>query len=166
MPGRPRKPTAILELNGAFKHDPRRARPNEPKDDRPFGDPPERMPLEIRPFWYELVGYCAPGVLKVSDRWAIELAARLMHKAVSTPNMAVALELVNTLELTKADARAMLQREDITGAELSTLRTLLSSLGMTPADRTKLSVPTEKKANKFSDIAAEVSVAAPTRRPN
>ena len=28
--GRPRKPTSILELNGAFRHDPNRARPNQP----------------------------------------------------------------------------------------------------------------------------------------
>jgi hypothetical protein len=67
--------------------------------------------------------------LTYRDRWAVELAARLMHKAVSN---------------------------GASTAELSTLRSLLAAMGMTPADRSKLSVPVEKpKNNPWAEFAAK-----------
>ena len=119
---RPRTPTALLELRGAFKKDPQRRRPQEPKDARPLGDPPKRLPKQVRPFWDELVDMVTGGILTYRDRWAVELAARLMAKAVS-------------------------DKESISSAELATLRSLLASFGMSPADRSKLSVPVEKPNN-------------------
>jgi phage terminase small subunit len=127
---RPRKLTSILELNGAFKHDPKRKRPNEPKELRALGDPPARLSKKALPFWHELVSIAPAGVLTIADRWAVELAARLMMKATGGRR--------------------------IPAAELATLRSLLAALGMTPADRSKLSVKTEKpKANPYTDLAQE-----------
>ncbi len=152
---RPRKPSAILELNGAFDHNPQRRRPNEPKESRPLGEPPGRLPVEIRAFWKEIESIVPAGVLKISDRWAVELAARLMYKAVTGPNIPAILELAKTAEMDVAEIRKLIQSQEIGSAELSTLRSLLSALGMTPADRSKLSVPTEKPKNRFAELAAE-----------
>jgi hypothetical protein len=128
---RPRKPTKLLELSGAFDKNPNRARPDEPQDGRPLGDPPSRLPADVVPYWRELEQMVVGGVLTFRDRWAVELAARLMFKAVSG---------------------------EIGSAELSMLRSLLGSIGMTPADRSKLSIPNaEKPKNKFSALAAEVT---------
>jgi hypothetical protein len=125
---RPRTPTAKLELRGAFKKHPERRRPQEPKDARPLGDPPERLPAKVRPFWDEIVEMVTGGILTYRDRWAVELAARLMAKAVSG---------------------------SVSSSELSTLRSLLAAIGMTPADRSKLSVPVEKPKNPFTELAQE-----------
>jgi hypothetical protein len=86
-----------------------------------------------------------------------------MEKAVRVPDMAAVAELVKLLELSSDDARALFRRETISGAELSILRSLLAALGMTPADRSKLSVPTEKPKNKFAGLANEANK---VRRPN
>lgn len=126
---RPRKPTAILELNGAFDHNPARKRPNEPKQSRPLGDPPGRLPESAVEYWHELVDMVPPGVLTRSDRWAVELAAVTMSR------FAIG--------------------DEIAASELNLLRSLLAALGLTPADRSKLSVPTEKKENKFAALAEE-----------
>lgn len=159
MAGRPRKPTALLEVSGAYdeRHGhPERRRNSEPKENRPLGDPPDRLPVEMRPYWEEIASIVPFGVLKISDRWAVELAARLMYKATSKPNIEVILELVHTLQLTPTDAKRLINDASISSAELSTLKSLLAALGMTPADRTKLSVPTEEKPkNRFADIAQE-----------
>jgi phage terminase small subunit len=127
---RPRKPTAVLELSGAFKKNPQRKRAGEPKESRPLGDPPDRLPKRAIPFWHEIVGMTAIGVLKVSDRWCVELAACLMAKAIKT-------------------------HEGLSAAELHTLRSLLSAMGMTPADRSKMSIPAERPKNEFTLLAQE-----------
>jgi len=137
---RPRTPTSLLELRGAFKRHPERRRPLEPKDARPLGDPPKRLPKEVRPFWDELVDMAAAGVLRYSDRWVVELASRLMRKAASQD-----------------------PDESISVGELAVLRGLLSSMGMSPADRSKLSVPIEKPKNVFTELAQKAQAAS---RPN
>lgn len=125
---RPRKPTALLELSGAFKANPQRRRPNEPQESRPLGDPPGRLPSDAVPFWHELVGMCAHGVLKYGDRWAVEIAATLMW-------------------------RFSMGNEE--PGDKNVLRSYLASLGLTPADRSKLSVQPEKQKNEFADLAEE-----------
>lgn len=170
MPGRPRKPSALLEASGAYDRShghPERRRNSEPKESRPLGDPPARLPKSVVPFWDEIVGMAAAGVLKISDRWAVELAARLMHKAVAKPSFADIRKAVKDGLLSMIDAQrlAKKQADGISSAELSTLKSLLASLGMTPADRTKLSVPTEDKPkNKFADLAQETRATSSTSK--
>jgi hypothetical protein len=160
---RPRKPSAILELNGAFQHDPQRRRPNEPIDVRPIGYAPKRLPPEALPFWKELIEMLPGPILTFRDRWAVELAARLMCKAVTRPSMAEILALAEEAELDAGDLKQLVKQQEISSAELSTLRSLLASLGMTPADRSKLSVPTEKPKNRFAAIGDPEAASA---RPN
>lgn len=62
---RPRKPSNILELNGAFKRNPARgkARENEPVPNGEIGDPPNHLPANVAECWREIVGFAHPGVL-------------------------------------------------------------------------------------------------------
>ena len=86
----------------------------------PRGVPPARFDAELTEIWYEMVDRLPPGVWAQSDRLAVEMACRLTRK---------------------------LLHDGIHGAELSTLNSLLSRFGMTPADRSKVSVP--KKAEEL-----------------
>lgn len=104
------------------------------------------------------------GVLTYRDRWAVELAARLMEKAVRTPSAATLLELIRSAELEPAEAKSIILRESISSSELSVLRSLLSAIGMTPADRSKISVKIDKPKSKFADLAEETK--ALRARPN
>jgi phage terminase small subunit len=125
-----RQPTSLLELKGSFRKHPERRRPSEPRDSRPLGDPPARLPKRALPFWNELIDIVPAGVLKRADRWCVELAACLMTKAIKTD-------------------------EGLSAAELNTLRSLLSAMGMTPADRSKMSIPAERPKNEFTLLADE-----------
>ena len=136
----------------------------EPKDARPLGDAPSRLPIEALPFWRELAEMMPAGVLRYSDRWAVELCARLMEKAVRRPSVEAMLELIRQADMSADDAKLLARTESISAAELSTLRSLLGALGLTPADRTKLSVSPEKPKNAFADLAQEAK--ARGIRPN
>lgn len=157
---RPRTPTARLELSGAFKHNPNRERPEEPRPKTKIGQFPERLPVECRKFWDEIVSQ-AGGWLTDSDRWAVELAARLMQKATRELSVAMILELAGEAELEAGEIKELVKRESISAAELGALTKLLGALGMTPSDRSKISVPQEKPKNRFADLAAEASAPRP-----
>jgi hypothetical protein len=152
--GRPRKSARLLELQGAFDKNPQRGRDLDPTETRPLGDPPDRLPAKARPFWDEIARIVPAGCLRISDRWAVELASMLMAKMVGEPDVTGILEAVKTGLLTKAAARDLIKKaSSISSAELSTLKSLLAALGMTPADRAKLSIPAEKPTNRFADLA-------------
>ncbi|NGN44975.1 hypothetical protein G6N74_28365 [Mesorhizobium sp. CGMCC 1.15528] len=115
---RPRKPTATLELKGAFKKDPARgkARANEPKVDAPVGAPPNCMPQEASTLWNELATH---GTwLTGADRLLLEIACRLF-----------------------ADFRSGI----LDGGGISKLITALSKLGFSPTDRSKVGAPGGKE---------------------
>jgi len=140
---RPRKPSALLELSGAYRKNPSRRRPPAPVAG-PLGDPPERLQGEARMFWYELVNAVATGVLTRSDRWCVELAAMTMAKAVRIPD-----------DPSVEETKALIRQQAMTGADWTLLRSLLGAMGMTPADRSKLSIPVEEPKNKFADLARD-----------
>lgn len=129
---RPRKPTAVLELSGAFKHDPARgeARKHEPRPTEPLGIAPEELEeIEVR-CWSELAS--AATWLTVADRWVVEIAACLMAK--------------------KRDS-GIGGRHGISVGELAQLNQCLREMGLTPVARSKVSAPTEKKKeNAFAKI--------------
>jgi len=152
---RPRKPSALLELSGAYRKNPSRRRPPAPEPAGPLGDPPERLQGEARMFWYEIVNALAAGVLTCADRWCVELAAMTMAKAVRIPDPAVVLELARAAELSAEETKTQIRQQAMTGAHWTLLRSLLGAMGMTPADRSKLSIPAEKPKNKFEDLARD-----------
>lgn len=75
-----RKPSAVLELTGAFDRNPsrRRARAAEPQPEGPIGDPPAHLPPTVAACWREIAELCCTGVLARSDRLAVEHAAHLL----------------------------------------------------------------------------------------
>ena len=111
--GRIPVPTEILDTRGAFLKHPERRRPNEPQETRPLGNAPRCLTSEQKKLWGEIAHNLPPGVGKVSDRHAFEMLVRLMAKERS--------DLINNNE------RGQLIK-------------LLGSFGMTPADRSKVSI--------------------------
>lgn len=126
---RPRKPTNVLQLAGAFKHDPARgrARINEPEPDGDIGDPPEHLTPEESLCWLELVGLSHEGVLCRADRAFVEYGARVWAQLRTQndfdPKLGIRFEAVCT------------------------------KLGMTPADRSRVQMtPPKPKANPYDEF--------------
>ncbi len=114
--GRKRKPTNVLRMEGAFKRNPKRgrARANEPVPDPELGAPPDYFDDAQKACWVELSGIMPPGVIAKSDRIIVEITARLLAQYRTAEGLP-----------------AMMMRQ---------LTSALSSLGLTPADRSKVGV--------------------------
>ena len=87
--GRPRKPTKLLELNGAFKKNPARAleRENEPLGHKEIGDPPAdflkpESPTAVRrlEIWHRFIAEAPRGCITGSDRTRLANACRLQEQ--------------------------------------------------------------------------------------
>lgn len=122
---RPRKPTRVLELKGAFRHDPqrRKSREGEPQPDEPLGEPPDTLDEAQAARWRELarMGFW----LTFADRTQVEIAARLW---------------------------AMMRKDDSDMKVMQQFQSALAKLGFNPVDRTRVSVqrPAPKsKLDKF-----------------
>lgn len=128
---RPRKPTNVLQLTGAFKKDPQRAaaRVDEPDPEGDIGDPPAHLTEIERGCWVELVGLCHEGVLCAADRPFMEYGARVW-----------------------AQLRSDLFIDPKLGIRFETV---CARLGMTPADRSKVQAR-KKDAEKdpYSEFGA------------
>jgi hypothetical protein len=133
---RPRKPTAILELSGAFKHDPQRARGDEPQPTGGLGAPPEYMKQTERAAWRELAEVASPGVLTNADRWLVELACRLM-------------------------ARLRDPGTHLSTGESNQLLLCLTRMGMTPADRNRIHVDPAKTEDPMEQFLREAPKLGP-----
>jgi phage terminase small subunit len=105
----PRKPTLLHVIQGTRS---RVDRSGEPRDLRPLGEPPATLRGAALAAWREIAASLAPGVLSAGDRFALEIVARLLAK-MRTP-------------------------AGLTAAEIARLQRGLASLGMTPADRSRV----------------------------
>ncbi|MDM0024089.1 hypothetical protein [Variovorax saccharolyticus] len=124
---RPRKPTNVLELKGAFKAHPERAaaRANEPEAEGEIGEAPDRLSEFERQCWDELVSSAHAGVLCAADRLFVEYGARVLA------------QLRNQVDI---DPKLGIRFE-----------TVCARLGMTPADRSKVQLLKPKEnANPFA----------------
>jgi hypothetical protein len=128
---RPRKPTAELELRGAFRKDPQRRRVDP--ETNPLGEPPPGMSEEIQARWFELAEQAPLGVLRSRDRVILECAAYLLHRRRTVTDWPM--------------------------AEQAQLTKCLSLMGMTPSDASKVHAPKEKPVSAFSKFARKVSQA-------
>lgn len=118
--GRPRKPSNILELSGAFKHNPNRARPNEPKPEGTLNlRAPVHMTQGMKKCWKEIVKVAPAGVLTSADGPLVEMACALLAEFRSDPM-------------------------DMPIARMARLHALLRSMGMDPSGRASLVVPNQK----------------------
>ncbi|SRR5581483_6626835 len=123
---RPRTPTRILELKGAFRKHPERRRPGEPKPTGPIGDPPEHLSDAEKALWYEIVGNLPSGVAANCDRLAMEIMAKLMLRF-----------------------RA---EEDCPLAVVERLDRLLDRFGMNPSGRARLNLPVRKEEDPLKEF--------------
>lgn len=142
---RPRKPTNVLHLSGAFKHNPDRlaARANEPKPSGPVGDPPDNMDVETARCWREIVAEAPPGVLTNADRGILAIAADLRRHAEQGDPVNV------------APRGAEPEYEYVTDPKkIALLVRCYTELGMTPASRSKVQAkPTEEAPiNAFAAV--------------
>ena len=124
---RPRKPTAALELKGAFKKDPQRKmdRAGEPVPDGPVGSAPQGLTTDEAALWDELAGY---GFwLTNADRLMLEIAVKLM---------------------------VLFRAGGLNGGGISKLIAALAKLGFSPSDRSKVQAPgaKETEADPFADF--------------
>jgi len=85
---------------------------NEPKSTEPVGDAPPAFNKTKKAIWTEIVSLVPSGVLQRSDRIVVELICYLLHE---------------------------LRTGKATVASIAQLRMALASLGMTPADRSRVS---------------------------
>lgn len=120
-----RKPTNVLELNGAWRHDPQRRRV-EPQPHGPIGKAPKQGPITFAKAWGLIVAQCPEGVLADRDRVWVEVAASLYVQFRNDP-------------------------AGMHPAKLSRLTAMLSSLGMSPADASRVVAKPPKERNPFDE---------------
>ena len=129
-----KKPTRILELSGAFKKNPqrKRERANEPIPDKPIGDPPTRLTKSQKTVWRELVKQTVPGVLMLPDRALLSVVCILLD------------------QFWRANSG---ECEKLLAGELTQMMRGLSALGLSPVDRTRISVPPKPPEPDGWDLA-------------
>ena len=116
---RPSKPTAVLELTGAFKKNPQRKRTGEPTPTGGIGAYAKGS-TDREKIWDEIVGQCAPGVLTNADRLSLEIAVEYIRQFRTDP-------------------------VKFSAARIHVLIAILGRFGMTPADRAKMHLPEAPK---------------------
>jgi hypothetical protein len=108
---RPRKPTQLHVVQGTLNPTRHKDRKGEPVIGEPLGDAPPQWPVPEKIIWAEVANAIPAGVATKADRLIVELTCRLL-----------------------IDMRA----KKLTPALASQLRYCLASLGMTPADRSRV----------------------------
>lgn len=125
---RPRTPTNVLEMRGAYKKDPQRRRNYEPEAVEGIGPAPDYFTPEQADAWNVIISQCHAGVLCQADGIAVEIAAVLLANFRADP-----------LEMP--------------AAKLARLDSLLARFGMTPSDRSKVAgAKKEEPANPFAKL--------------
>lgn len=129
---RPRTPSNILELHGAFRKDPQRRR-KDAEGSAPFEiDPPTHLAKSVVPAWHYIVARLPKIALANCDEVAVECAATCLAGMWALGEMAALHPNFGKLS--------------------AELRQWLGQLGMTPQARTKIAAVAEKPAgNPFAE---------------
>jgi phage terminase small subunit len=124
----PRKPTSLLSSSTLKANVGRYSgRSDEPKPTEPLGTPPAHLTKNQKKTWCELATTAPANVLTHCDRWIVETAVILMTK---------------------------IRSGTFTTADIAQLRSCLASLGMTPADRSRVAEtkPDTDTHDEWSDL--------------
>jgi hypothetical protein len=120
-----RTPTTKLKLLGSFKKHPERERPDD-VDTGAFPDePPAHLADDVKVCWVEIRDACYYSVLQAADVFLVELTSGLLAELRRDPDKMLA-------------------------ARLTQLRVCLGQLGLSPTDRSKLSVPAAVRGKSSS----------------
>ena len=122
---RPRKPTAHLELVGAFEKNPQRSRDAEPQCDEPVKKPPGLSKNAVKA-WEFLCECAVPGVLTKMDSSYLALASEALGNVWAN--------------------------KDATIADMHKVGMMLGKMGMTPSDRSNVVVAKKKQDNPFDEF--------------
>lgn len=123
--GRPRTPSNVLQLRGAFNKNPQRKREDMPGVGEFNKEPPQHLPQDCVRAWNEVVKRVPPAALTQTDELAVEICATLMATWWLTRDIDV----------------------------LKEIRQWFAQLGMTPVARTKMPSPPKRDAgNPFADL--------------
>lgn len=128
--GRPRKPTKILELSGAFNNKPgrREDRGNEPEPTGEIGPPPKHFKRKaLKDIWQEIINITPPGVLTNADRIHLEMICYALEAYRRNPS-------------------------EFLAARHTRLEAMLGKIGLSPADRSKVGIRSKTKKNSFADF--------------
>jgi hypothetical protein len=112
---RPRKPPQLLVVEGTLRPGRHAERAHEPTIDVPLGGPPSDWKPSGKALWWEIANAIPAGVATKADRLIVEIVCRL------------------TVVMREEPAK-------FTSSMAAQLRCCLASLGMTPADRSRVSV--------------------------
>lgn len=125
---RPRTPTNVLAIKGAFDKNPNRER-QDPDTAGKLKAPPAHMTEVQKAIWHEFVKAAPKNVITESDRFSLELVSCLLAEYRADPT-------------------------EFTAAKLVRLEALIGKFGMSPADRAKIAGPVQKKpqGNPFADL--------------
>lgn len=124
MAGRPKTPSNILKLRGAFKHDPRRENKKEPKPNSAIDAvPPESFTKDERIFFHDIIKRAPAGILGDADYHTVCVVAALLAEFYACP-------------------------VKMPTARLTRLSSELGKIGFTPSGRAGLTVE-KPKENKF-----------------
>ena len=123
---RPRKPTRMLELSGAFDRNPqrRKAREHEPSPTGPLGDPPTALDEAQRARWNEIRAKCP--WLGESDDVLVEVTCKLWMEE---------------------------RRGKCSPGDRKLLVQCLRALGMAPGERSRMVKPATTPKTKLSRFA-------------
>lgn len=123
---RPRTASNILELRGSFAHDPSRRRSDPPSE--PLGSAPKQGGnWTFKKAWAYIASTAPAGTLQKRDRVYLEVAAELyvVFKTQGAANMPAAL--------------------------LARMEMMLSKLGLSPADASRVSAVPPQQRSDFDD---------------
>jgi P27 family predicted phage terminase small subunit len=138
--GRPPKPTALKVLHGDFKGHPGRQNKDEPQIAGSDIDPPEGLSSEAKKIWeYNAPHLLRAGVLTPVDRDA------LAEYAESTVIVKLARHRIMLYVTGKLDIRpGMSNPFNEYSRAIAVMTNIGGRLGLTPADRTRLTVTREE----------------------
>jgi hypothetical protein len=134
---RNRTPLAQAEATGAVDHNRKRfAGRKEPSGLGRLGDPPAHYTLEQIQLWNAIVARVPAGVLTSADCFIVELTVSLLGKLRAADMQRFA---------TADDDVGREPVEEIKPPERAELRRCLASMGLTPADRTRVNGAEENR---------------------
>lgn len=152
MAGRRPTPTALKVLRG----NPGRRPINkaEPKPAGPVGDAPDDLEPEARAFWDRVVRELPAGVLTAADREGLRIAAmrfgEFLHCAAAVREQGRVLVIRDD----KGNVKGVYSNPYVSQASAAAreVRAWLVEFGLTPAARSKVSVPEGTGAGDWRDV--------------